>query len=69
MEKKSKEVKESIKSLDTFRKEMKKAGVSDEHIQMCLDDMQKKAVEEMNKQIIEIFKDMKERLEKYLEEE
>ena len=36
---------------------------------MCLDDMQKKAVDEMNKQIMEIFKDMRERFEKYLEEE
>lgn len=67
--KQSKEVIKSIQSLDTFKKQMKEAGISDEHIQMCLDDMQKKAIEEMNKQIIEIFQSMRERFEKYLKEE
>ena len=50
------------KSFNDFVKQMKKSGVTDEHIQMCLDDMQKYAIEQINKQLIDIFKDINKRI-------
>lgn len=61
--KKNEEIIKMNREFTTFIKEMKKSGVTNEHIQMCIEDMQKYAIEQMNKQLLGIFEDIKVRMD------